>query len=521
MAGATFERIALNRVTFGARDVDVALVERDGWAHWVADQLAPPKGDDADLDRYLRSLTFPIQYDAYDEDQLNYHWKAVDEPDRPLRTLYMSLEQIWDFTRRTPWTVAFAETGRLEMELCSAIYIRNAHSTYQLREFMTDFWLNHFSIGKGKSSKVSNPLVSYDRDVIRPNIFGNFRQLLEAVCCSASMMWYLDNAGSSAALPNENYARELMELHTMGAGAYFGKNPGGGDVSAKGFTDNDILQASRALSGWTIQYNQPFSERDDGTFFFNTWQHNETAGKFLAFDLSALKGQAQGRKVLDLVANHPATAPFVCGKLARRIFGDTPPQAVIDRAVAAWTAYRDAPDQLKRVMSAILLDGPEIGAGPALKVRRPYERFIAMVRTTDTVLQAGWNYVNFFWDLSDSPFIWPTPDGRPDTNAFWLTTYAHVVTWQYLQELGQSGGPKLTFAEQTPSEAFRSPAALVDYWVRRMIGYPLAPAAMDALAALVYEVGLTPPPGSMQAWNESFARKIIATIAAAPEFVMR
>ena len=289
----------------------------------------------------------------------------------------------------------------------------------------------------------------------------------------------------------------------------------------QGLTDNDILQASRALSGWTIQYGQAFSDREDGTFFFNKWQHNDTAGKFLGFDLSTLSGQAQGRKVLDLVANHPATAPFVCGKLARRIFGDTPPQAVIDRAVAAWNANRDQPDQIKRVLSAILLDGPEIGTGPALKVRRPYERFIAMVRTTDVVLQAGWNYVNFFWDLSDSPFIWPTPDGRPDNNAFWLTTYAHVVTWQYLQELGQSGGPTLTFAEQTPAEAFRSPAALVEYWVRRMIGYPLSPAAMDALAAIVSEVGLTPQPGATRPWNEAFARKIIATIAAAPEFVMR
>ena len=520
-AGPTFERIALNRVTFGARDVDVALVERDGWARWVADQLAPPKGDDPDLDRYLRSLTFPIQYDAYDDNTVNYHWKAMNEPDRPLRYLFMSQRDIWKVIRAIPWTESFAESGRLEFELCSGIYIRAAHSKYQLREFMTDFRLNHFSIGKGKGSLTTASLISYDRDVIRPNAFGNFRQLLEGVCCSAAMLWYLDNAGSSQALPNENYARELMELHTMGAGAYFGKNPGGADVSAKGFTDNDILQASRALSGFTVQYGQPFSAANDGTFFFNKWQHNETAGKFLGFDLSTLSGQAQGQKVLDLVANHPATAPFVCAKLCRRIFGDTPPPAVLDRAIAAWNAHRDKPDHIKRVMSAILLDGPEIGSGPAVKVRRPFERFIAMIRACDIVLQAGWNYVNFFWDLSDSPFIWPTPDGRPDNNAFWLTTYSHVITWQYLQELGQAGGPKLTFAEQTPAEAFRSPAALVDYWVRRMIGYPLAPAAMDALAAIVYEVGLTLPPGSNQYWNESFARKIIATIAAAPEFVMR
>ncbi len=521
MAGPTFERIALNRVTFGARDVDIAVVARVGWPVWVGVQLSPPAGDDAALDGYLRSLTYPIQYDGYDDNQLNYHWKPVNEPDRPLRYLYAPLRDVWKMTRATPWTVAFAETGRVDFELCAGIYIRAAHSQYQVREFMADFWLNHFSIGKGKGSLAANSLISYDRDVIRPNVFGNFRQLLEAVCCSAAMMWYLDNAGSSQALPNENYARELMELHTMGAGAYFGKNAGGADVSAKGFTDEDILQASRALSGWTVQYGQPFSTTDDGTFFFNIWQHNAKAGKFLGFDLSTLSGQAQGQKVLDLVANHPATAPFICGKLCRRIFGDAPPQAVIHRAVAAWNTHRDKPDHLARVMSAILLDGPEIGEGPAVKVRRPFERFIAMVRATDTVLSPGGNWQHLFWDLADSPFIWPTPDGRPDTNATWLTTYAHVITWQYMEEIGSGSGMALSFAAQTPPDAFRSPQALVEYWVGRMIGYPLAPAAMDALVALVAEVDLRPSEGSAQYWNERFARKIIATIAASPEFVMR
>jgi uncharacterized protein (DUF1800 family) len=521
-SGPSFERTALNRVTFGARDVDVALLLRDGWPAWVADQLAPPTGDDPELDRYLRSQTFPIKYDDYDDDQLNYHWKAVDEPARPLRYLYTPVQDIWKLTRATPWKVAFAETGRMDFEFCSGIYIRAAHSRYQLREFMTDFWLNHFSVGKGKGPGAANPLISYDRDVVRPNVFGNFRTLLEAVCCSTSMMWYLDNAGSSAALPNENYARELMELHTMGASAYFGKNPSGGDVSAKGFTDEDILQASRALSGWTIQYGQPFSTADDGSFFFNSWQHSDKAGRFLGFDLSSLSGQAQGHKVLDLVANHPATAPFICAKICRRMFGDTPPQAVIDRAVAAWNAHRDKPDHIKRVLSTILLDGPEIGAGPAVKVRRPFERFIAMVRATDTVLSAGGDWPNMFWDLNDAPFVWPTPDGRPDLNTFWLSTYVHVVTWQYMETISYaSSGLTLSFAAQTPAAAFTSPAALVDYWVRRMIGYPLAPAAMDALVALMPEVGFPLPEGGETTWNERFGRRIIATIAAAPEFVMR
>ncbi len=517
-SGPTFERTALNRVTFGARDTDVFLARRDGWTAWVAGQLAPPAGDDPDLDHYLRTATLPIKYDAYDNDQLNYHNPATDEPARPLRTLFASLQDTWKLLRKIPWSVAPAEYTRMMTELTSGIFIRNAHSAYQLREFMADFWLNHFSISKNKGI-ASNALVSYDRDVIRPNVFGNFRQLLEAVASSASMLWYLDNAGSSAALPNENYARELMELHTMGAGAYFGKNPGDADVSAKGFTDRDIVEASRALSGWTVNFGQEYSSADDGTFFFSPFKHSTQAGRFLGVDLRPYEGIAQGRKVLDLVAGHPATAPFICGKICRRIFGDTPPQAVIDRAVARWNATRDQPDHLKQVMSAILLDGPEIGAGPAVKVRRPYERFIAAVRTTDMVIAPGY-WDQYFYSLNEAPFIWPTPDGRPDTNAYSLSTFMHVMTWEHLQRIGYENTLTRSFAAQTPAEARASAAAVVDYWVGRMVGYPLNDGAMAALTGIVDEMGLPPAEGAYN-WDSDFARRVVATIACAPEFVLR
>ncbi len=523
----SFERIALNRVTFGARDRDVALVTRSGWSAWVDDQLAPPPGDDAEVAQHLAAQTMRIQYDAFDDNQSNYHWKAVDE-DRPLNYLKAPAEQIWGIHRKIPWTVSFAERTRMETELVSGIYIRNAHSRYQLREFMADFWLNHFSVAKAKVTAA--PLIAYDRDVIRPNVFGNFRTLLEAVTKSTSMLFYLDNALSTATIPNENYARELMELHTMGRDAYFGKNPSGADVSAKGFTDEDILQASRALSGWTAEYGQTgtrvgdapdalINYPDTGRFAFNPYQHSNRAGRFLGYDLSALSGEAQGAKVLDLIANHPATAPFMCGKLCRRIFGDTPPQAVLDRAIAAWRNYRNAPNQIALVLRAILLEGPEIGAGPAAKMRRPYERFIAMIRTTDTVITAGQIQL-LFNDLNDSPFIWPTPDGRPDTNQFWLSTYAHVTTWDYMKRL-TDGVFKTSFAAQTPLSVQQSAAATVEYWVERMTGQRLNDEAMAALTALAAMTGRPGRYFSGENWEIDFTQRVIATISVAPEFVMR
>lgn len=246
----SFELIALNRVTFGARDRDIAAVQQNGFAAWVEDQLRPPVGDAAALDTYLRSRKLYIQYDAYES--MNLKWPAVNEQ-RPLQYLWTSAKELWRLNREVLPKMAWAEQARLLDELASALYIRNTHSRYQLREIMADFWLNHFSVSQYKGTEVRDALIPYDRDVIRPNVFGSFRRLMAWVATSAAMLKYLDNADSNAAHPNENYARELLELHTMGRDAYFGKNSSGADITAVGFTDEDVVQASRALSGWTIR----------------------------------------------------------------------------------------------------------------------------------------------------------------------------------------------------------------------------------------------------------------------------
>ena len=138
-------------------------------------------------------------------------WPAVSER-RPLQWLDKSGERLWAATANELWKMAGPEQLRPLDEEASALYIRNALSRYQLREVMTDFWLNHFSVSSAKDVQLVNALIVYDRDVIRPNVFGNFRTMLEAVATSVSMLKYLDNADSTSAHPNENYARELMEL---------------------------------------------------------------------------------------------------------------------------------------------------------------------------------------------------------------------------------------------------------------------------------------------------------------------
>ena len=185
-----------------------------------------------------------IKYAAYTSNTQN--WPAVDE-DRPLKYLWTPAKEIWRTYQEDLFRGAYPEQTRPMEELISSVFIRNAHSRYQLREFMTDFWLNHFNVSYLKGLEVIYTLIPYDRDAIRPYALGMFRQLIHGVAISGAMLKYLDNADSNAVYPNENYARELIELHTLGRAVYYGKNTEGHDYSQVGFTDDDVIQAARAV----------------------------------------------------------------------------------------------------------------------------------------------------------------------------------------------------------------------------------------------------------------------------------
>ena len=178
-------RTAINRVTFGARDIDAQLAVTMGWAAWVDDQLNPPKGDDADLAAHIAQQTMHIEYAASDPTNTKGTWDAVNE-ERPLNYLVADVPTLWKIARGAGTTLPSQERTRLAQELAAVTWIRNAHSHYQLREFMVDFWHNHFNIGKNENALATALLPAYDRDAIRPNAFGNFRTLLEAIATSGS-----------------------------------------------------------------------------------------------------------------------------------------------------------------------------------------------------------------------------------------------------------------------------------------------------------------------------------------------
>ena len=523
-------RTAINRVTFGSRDVDAQLALNMGWATWVNDQLNAPKGDDADLAAFMATQTMNITYGASDPSNTRGSWPAVNE-DRALNYLSYPVPELWKIARGAGNTVASQERTRITQEITAASWIRNTHSHYQLREFMVDFWHNHFNIGKNENALATALLGVYDRDVMRVHAFGNFRNFLEGIATSGSMLIYLDNWVSSASTPNENYAREIMELHTLGAAAYYGKTTPA-DVAATmsahaGFSDQDVVQASRALSGWTLKYGQRDSSRtnlpDTGEFVYNPYQHNTTATQILGYNLTNKAGMIQGQGFLDIIAYHPATAIFIVTKLAKRMFGDTPPQAVIDRGINAWIKAQQAPDQIAQVLRAMLLDGNEVLTEPPTKIRRPYERIIALFRTTDMVVNASTSMMNALDSLNDGLFAWPAPDGRPDRNDYWLATGANMQTWNLLLQVPQWAQVKTSLSAQVPPAAQISATAVVEYWVGRMIGYQLSGNGMNALVS--DQAGTSGVPIMVRSGNatriEQAHRRLVSLIATTEEFTLR
>lgn len=489
----SWERKALNRTTFGCRTADEQHVQQVGWTAWVEEQLDPPEGDDDALATFLSNQTMYIEYEASDPNELDDDadgWEAF-AGERPLSYLNLPEQQLYEVLiyagDRHPWN----EVWRAYEETMNGVYFRATHSAFQLREVMTDFWLNHFSVWYDGDDIMRLAVLPYDRDVIRPRVFGNFRDMLGAVAQSTAMQWYLDNARSPAELPNENYARELMELHTLGEDAYLGTvDPTtverNADGVAVGFTDQDVIEVSRAFSGWTVEVGQwtGGNGRDEDEdelpytwlFTYNPAQHNTEARLFLGQDLSGLTDDmAQGERVLDLLAAHPATAEFVVGKMVRRLFGETPPQAVVDRALVAWIENLDQPDQLRLVMEAILLDGPEIGDAPPARIRRPFEKMVASWRAMGATLAPSWAWTWISKQTKDAAFDWPSPNGRPDVNGYWLAGTQVMQAWNGMYNLATwSGAVTGNLFDEMPEDATDSAIAMTEFWIGRMVGYELA-----------------------------------------------
>ena len=255
----------LSRLSYAAHTEDAVDVSRAGLAAWVGRQLDPKIRGDAGLDGRLRAFKLHIKYAAGNGEPTpngdTRNWPAMDEM-RPLTYLDAPIERPWAFLESKA-AHPQEELARPYQEVVAATVFRAAHSRAQLYEQMVGFWHDHFNVLASDDKRIGCALPSYDRDAIRPHALGNFRDLLEAVAKSPAMLIYLSNASSRAGAANENYARELMELHTLGRDAYLNDKydrwrdvPGASDGAPQGYIDEDVYEAARAFTGWTVENGQ-------------------------------------------------------------------------------------------------------------------------------------------------------------------------------------------------------------------------------------------------------------------------
>lgn len=359
------------------------------------------------------NLAQQLGYDGYIEYHLNH--QAIDDSAMPARiagltTLNMTYAQLY----------ALNVESQVSNELIEAAILRAVYSKRQLYERMVEFWTDHFNIDINV-----NPLYKNidDRDVIRPHALGTFSNLLAASARSPAMLFFLNNNVSTRISPNENYARELMELHTMGA---YG-----------GYTQTDVIEVARCLTGWTIWGNTAVTP---GAFRYNSSNHDTASkvvlGRVIPARAAAL-GEQDGIEVLNTLVTHPSTANYLATKLCRWFLGDGAPKFAIRAVVDAYTATGG---DIKSMVRACLR--PQYVAAAPPKLKRPFHYVVSALRVVPSTIASTVSIRSRLSSMGQLPYNWGTPDGYPDSTDYWAGNV--IGRWNFGAELCNSNLPNVT-----------------------------------------------------------------------------
>jgi len=517
--------VLLNRLTFGATPAERERLATLGPAAWLEDQLSRPAGD-PDIDQRLSNLRLRIAYEATDEGN-GVRWDALDEM-RPLSAIGADPADLLPLLNwETP--MAYAERARPGDEVISASLTRAVHAPAQLREVMTQFWHDHFNVHAQKNEFVAVFFPSHDA-MLRENAFGNFRTLLGAVARSPSMLYYLNNDESRASPANENFARELLELHTLGAGNYLNDSythwsevPGAAEGLAIGYLDDDVYEVARAFTGWTVGDGRWIADGTEaprtGLFTYVQAWHDPYQKRILGREFQDHRApMADGDEVLDMLASHPGTARFICTKIARRLLSDDPDPELVERLAAVFLSAGDAPDQIAQVIQALVSD-PAFAAPPT-KIRRPFEYLAALYRASGAKVAAPENA--FHWQLSRAGWLqhtFPPPTGHPDRSEDWNTgsTMLRIVDLSLYAHDDWFGCTTTRLSEILPQDAMTL-GDLVAFWTIRLQGN-----ATDPIPELLTASGGNPAdplPDDPQSRHDLSAAAV-AFAALSPQFLFR
>jgi uncharacterized protein (DUF1800 family) len=383
----------LNRTSFGPTREEVRRVSQKGMRAYLDEQLRP------------ESIPDPI----------------AEAKVAALKTIRLSTQELIELYPPPAVAREQAMMGAQQMagprfvilELQQARLLRALYSQRQLYEVMVDFWSNHFNIfaAKGAERWLST---AYDRDTIRPRALGRFHDLLLATAQSPAMLFYLDNwlsASPNVAFGrlgpnnrkrglNENYARELLELHTVGVDG--------------GYTQKDVQEVARCFTGWTLR--QP---RGEAEFVFDPRIHDNGAKIVMGTRIPPGGGMDDGLMVIGLLARHPATAHFISLKLARRFISDNPPPSIVDNAAAA---FRRSDGDIPTVLRTII-DSAEFVAPDAYgaKVKKPLEFVASALRATGAETQISHQLLRYLGRMGEPLFLAQPPTGYPDVGSSWIS----------------------------------------------------------------------------------------------------
>jgi uncharacterized protein (DUF1800 family) len=496
----------LSRATFGFTTPDHAAFTALGanddarWQAWLSQQLDPAAIADSDCDNRIAGAGFT----------------TLNKTDAELWATRETIGNSNYFLRMLP----VAETECMTL-------IRQIYSKRQLFEVMADFWHDHFSVF-GWDYDGGPMFPAFDRDAIRPNVFGNFRTMLQKTCESSAMMFMLDLYTSYSGHPNENYARELMELHTLGAENYAGIIDDPDDdpslptyidwqnkIQRLQYVDDDVYEAARVLTGWTISHST-YETRNDpnpGTFEYVQSLHDAGVKRVLHRNFSAGGGQNDGTLLFDMLSQHPGTAHFVAGKLCRRLVGDNASSALVQSAADLFHQQWQAPDQIRQVLG-LILQSNEFKTTWGNKMKRPAGSAVSALRATAAnftpvpdntgTYTPTEEFLGRLQAAGQRLFYWPAPNGYPDNQIAWSSTGAFGLTLKLLPrllEMHQSESynnsyPFLIDVQgQTlaafPNAADRTAANVIGYWCDRILGHRPEPTHGIAVDFLRQEAAAT------------------------------
>jgi uncharacterized protein (DUF1800 family) len=539
---------ALNRLTFGPRPGDVEHVRRVGIDRWIDEQLRPESIDDKRAAAALAGCPHWIEpidsAMAMLPGALRTTVVANPKSSDTLRA-YIKMTRVRiaagrgvTVSKRDTAARLLTPDGYVSNNYLIACRLARAEaSEQQLLEVMTDFWENHFSI-YGATLPSRPVFLEWDRVVIRPNALGRFRDLLGAVAHSPAMLTYLDNAVSTAdpshrtlaeftrgpgsgANPvrgragkglNENYGRELLELHTLGV--------------AGGYTQTDVVEVSRAFTGWThsLAAQQGVVRLGSGTepealavFRFDSTTHDADAKVVLGHPLAAGRGLEDAEQVLDILAGHPSTAKFIAHKLAVRFVSDSPPAALVDRAAASFLRTDgDIREVVRAIVTSPEFFSPEVYGA---KVKSPLELVLSTRRALAAPIDTAGELIDFLIALDQPPLGRLAPDGWPETAAPWLNFGSMLARMELAGHVADGKIPSIpveTWPEWT-TLTDRPFTVQLDGVIRGLLSGQASPGTRAALLGARAKAGDSDTAQARQA----ALRELIALALASPEFQRR